>query len=133
MNREWREAAETDELGRDVEIAQALSYMDPANDDPNYWLRFRGWVLNGAARELARRRMAARLTVGDVVQSWARAVVPTALLAAAVAGFLMWRGLAPVPMSLEEMLVSEIEGETIPVMASPARTREAILFAVEAF
>jgi len=133
MNREWTETGELDELGRDVELAQALSRLDPASDDPNYWLRFRSWVMTGASRELARRRMVARVTVGDVVQSWARALVPTALLAAAAAGFLMWRGLAPVPLSLEEVLVSEVEGETIPVMASPARTREAVLFAVEAF
>ncbi len=133
MNREWPELGTTDEIGRDIEIAQALWLIDPTHRDPNYWMRFRSWVMSGAARELARRRMVARLTVGDVVQSWARALVPTALLAAALAGLLLWRGVAPVPMSVEELLVSEIEGETIPVMASPARTREAVIFAVEAF
>ncbi len=133
MNREWLESGDTDELGRDIEIAQALSLMDPASWDPNYWMRFRTWVMSGAARELARRRRAARLTVGDVVQSWARALVPTALLAAALAGLLLWRGFAPIPMSVEELLVSEIEGETIPVMASRARTRDAVIFAAEAF
>jgi hypothetical protein len=133
MNREWMDDVETDDLGRDVQLAQALALIDPSSRDPNYWLRFRSWVLSGAARELARRRMMARMTVGDVVQSWARALVPTALLAAAVAGLLVWRGFAPVPMSVEELLVSEVEGETIPVMASPARVREAVTFAVEAF
>jgi hypothetical protein len=96
-------------------------------------MRFRAWVMNGAARELARRRMMARMTVGDVVQSWSRALIPTALLAAVLAGIVLWRSGAPLPISVEELLVSEIEGETIPVMASPARVREAATFAVEAF
>jgi hypothetical protein len=120
-------------LGRDVEIARALSRIDPANDDPNYWLRFRSWVMTNAARELARRRMVGRVTVGDVVHSWARALVPTALLAAVVAGIVLWRSEAPLVVSVEELLVSEVEGETIPVMASPARILEAAMFAVEAF
>ncbi len=133
MNREWRETGETDELGRDMRIAQALQLIDPSSRDPNYWMRFRSWVMTGAAMELARRRVVARLTVGDVVNSWARALVPTALLAAVLAGVLLWRSGMPVPMSVEELLVSEIEGETIPVLASPARAREAVIFAVEAF
>lgn len=133
MNREWKDNAETDDLGRDVQLAQALALIDPASRDPNYWLRFRSWVLQGAARELARRRMMARMTVGDVVNSWARALVPTALLAAVLAGVVLWRSGAPLVVSIEELLVSEIEGETIPVMASPARSREVVTFAVEAF
>jgi hypothetical protein len=133
MNREWPDTGMRDELGRDVEISQALSAIDPASQDPNYWPRFRTWVMTGAGRELARRRMVARMTVGDVVHSWARTLVPTALLAAVLAGLLLWRSGSPVFMSVEELLVSEIEGETIPVMASPARAREAAIFAVEAF
>lgn len=133
MNREWHDTAEMDDLGRDVELARALAVMDPVSRDPNYWLRFRTWVLDGATRELARRRMMARLTVGDVVGSWARTLVPTALLAAVLAGIVLWRAGAPLPVSVEELLVSEIRGETIPVMASPARAAEAVTFAAEAF
>ena len=72
-----------DGLGIDRELAQALRSLDPATQDPNYWFRFRGWVMTRAAPELARRRVMARLTMGDVMSSWARAVVPTAVLAAA--------------------------------------------------
>ncbi|MGE0157862.1 MAG: hypothetical protein AB7T31_00545 [Gemmatimonadales bacterium] len=133
MNREWNDSVETDDLGRDSELAEALSHFDPASDDPNYWLRFRSWVLQGAGRELARRRMTAQMTVGDVVQSWARALVPTALLAAALAGIVLWRFGSLPPMTVEELLVSEIQGETIPVLASPARSFEAVTFASEAF
>ena len=107
--------------------------IDPASRDPNYWLRFRAWVLTGASRELARRRMMAQLTVGDVVGSWARTLVPTALLAAVLAGVVLWRAGVPLPVSVEELLVSEIRGETIPVMASPERAALAVTFAAEAF
>jgi hypothetical protein len=133
MNRKWRDVGATDELGQDAELSQALSLLDPATSDPKYWLRFRTWVMSGAVRELARRRMLARLTVGDVVHSWARTLVPTALLAAVLAGIVLWRSGAPVVVSLEELLVSEVQGEFIPVLASPDRSREAVTFAVEAF
>lgn len=133
MNREWNDLVDTDALGRDRELAEALFQIDPASGDPKYWLRFRTWVMNGATLELARRRMMAQMTVGDVVHSWARTLVPTALLAAAVAGIMLWRVGSEPPMTVEELLVSEIQGETIPVMASPARSFEAVTFASEAF
>jgi hypothetical protein len=133
MNREWNDSVETDALGRDRDLAEALFHLDPASQDPKYWLRFRTWVVNGASLELARRRMIAQMTVGDVVHSWARALVPTALLAAALAGILLWRVGSVQPMTVEELLVSEIQGETIPMMASPARSFEAVTFASEAF
>jgi hypothetical protein len=67
------------------------------------------------------------------VQSWARALVPTALLAAVLAGIMLWKIGSVPPITVEELLVSEIQGETIPVMASPARSFEAVTFASEAF
>jgi len=133
MNRDWNDPVETDELGRDRELAEALYHIDPASQDPNYWLRFQVWVVNGAARELARRRIVAQMTWGDVVQSWARALVPTALLAAALAGIVLWRVGSIPPITVEELLVSEIEGETIPVLASPTRAFESVIFASESF
>jgi hypothetical protein len=133
MNRDWNDSVETDELGRDRDLAEALFHIDPASQDPKYWLRFRTWVMNGATLELARRRMIAQMTVGDVVHSWARALVPTALLAAVLASILLWRVGSVPPMTVEELLISEIQGETIPMMASPARSFEAVTFASEAF
>jgi hypothetical protein len=118
------------QLGQDPEIAAALSVLDPASHDPNYWLRFRSWVMSGAARELARRRLMERLTIGDVLEQWARALVPTAALVAALAGMLLLRGDAASdlpPIGVEELLVSEIEGSTI-----PARIAN-VSFALEAF
>ena len=132
MNRNWDDVPEGQDIARDVELGEVLFLIDPASRDQNYWLRFRNVVVSGAARELARRRMVARLTVGDVVTSWARALVPTALLAAVLAGIMLWRN-APMPISVEELLVSEIQGETIPMMLSPTREAEAVMFATEAF
>ena len=66
-------------------------------------------------------------------KSWARALVPTALLAAVLAGIVLWRYGSMPPITVEELLVSEIQGETIPVMASPARTSQAVIFATERF
>jgi len=126
-----------DEVERDRELEEALSVLDPARGDPNYWLRFRSWVMGAASRELTRRRfVATRLTVGDVVTSWARTLVPTAVLTAVLAGILLVRSgafSAPQPMGLEELLVSEVEGETIPVMIAPDLGAGAVSFASEDF
>lgn len=125
----------SDELGRDMELAEALSVLDPARGDPNYWLRFRSWVMGAAARELYRRRLMAQLTVGDVMQSWARAVLPTAVATALVAGLLLIRSSAldaPIPIGVEELLVSHIQGETIPMMLE-ADESGAVAFASEIF
>jgi len=123
------------ELGQDEELAQALGLLDPAQQDPNYWFRFRSWVLSNAAPELARRRLMHELTVADVMSSWARAVVSTAALAAALAGLLLVRGAdAPAlqPIDVEELLVSEVEGETIPILLAP-EANGAVAFASEIF
>jgi hypothetical protein len=135
---DWLRSARgsSDELGRDMVLAEAFDGLDPATGDPNYWLRFRGWVMTGAAGELARRRLMAQLTVGDVLTSWARTVVPTAVLAAALAGLLMLRSTEPNGpdfIGLEELLVSEIPGETVPVLLTPEGTEGVVAFAAEIF
>jgi len=88
-----------------------------------------------AQRELSRRRLMAQMTVGDVVQSWARTLLPTALVAALFAGLLLIRESslnAPLPMGVEELLVSEIQGETIPMMLE-AEEAQTVAFASEIF
>ncbi len=124
-----------DGLVLDKKLADALRLVDPASQDPNYWFRFRSWVVSNAAAELLRRRLMHELTVADVMSSWARAVVPTAALAAALAGLLLIRGPGlPTPQSVgvEELLVSEVEGEPIPTALAPA-TSGAVAFASETF
>ena len=124
-----------DGLGQDEELAQALGLLDPAQQDPYYWFRFRSWVLGNASAELARRRLMHELTVADVMCSCARAVVSTAALAAALAGLLLVRGAdAPPlqPVGVQELLVSEVEGETIPTLLAPV-TNGTVAFASEIF
>ena len=131
-----RDSGPTDELGRDMLLSEALEVLDPAHGDPNYWFRFRGWVMGRAARELARRRLIADLTVGDVLTSWARAVVPTAVLAAIMAGMMLMRaGAVPTqrPIGVEELLVSEIPNETVPVFLLQDEAAGIVAFASEIF
>lgn len=130
MIRRIHDYDELEESGRDAEFSWALSSLDPASRDPNYWLRFRWWVVSAAAAELARRRRQARLTVGDVLESWARALVPTAALVAALAGMLLMRSQTPVewpPISVEDLMLSEVEGNAIPIDVA------ALTFAAEIF
>jgi len=136
MIKGFRRVSDSDGPGRDMALAEALGTLDPASRDPNYWFRFRGWVMTGASRELARRRLMAELTVGDVLTSWARAVVPAAVLAAALAGvFLMRGGVAPEehPIGVEELLVLDIPSETVPVLLSPDAATGVVAFASEIF
>jgi hypothetical protein len=127
----------TDELGRDMELASALRFVDPATDDAHYWLRFRAWVMKRAAGELARRRLMAELTMGDVVASWARAVVPTAVAAAVVAGLVLLRGVGvagtPMPVGVEELLVVGLEGDAIPSALAADEATASVAFAAERF
>jgi len=129
-------AGRTDEMGRDMELAGVLERLDPEHADPNYWMRFRVWVVREAAGELARRRLVAHLTVGDVMSSWARAVLPTAALAAALAGIILIRGPADdvqQMVSVEELLVSDLGGETIPATLGSDASDPAVTFASEIF
>lgn len=66
-----------------------LEALDPGSRDPGFWIRFHSRVMERARTELSRRRMAAELSVVDVVFAWRRALVPMALLAAAMAGILL--------------------------------------------
>ncbi|MGD8320758.1 MAG: hypothetical protein PVJ02_09895 [Gemmatimonadota bacterium] len=116
-----RKRDDADELGRDAELASLLELVDPAARDPHYWLRFQNKVLKSASGELARRRLMADLTVGEVLSSWARAVVPTAILAAVVAAMVLLHGqpvTAPMPTSVEDLLVAGLGDQTIPAALS---------------
>ncbi|HKJ01203.1 MAG TPA: hypothetical protein VJ997_02075 [Longimicrobiales bacterium] len=124
--------------GQDPELASHLRLLDPASDDPNYWLRFQSWVLRNAAPELARRRIMADLTVGDVLTAWSRTLVPAAVLAAALAGLLLMRDAAtahpaPVAVGVEELLIDGIEDETIPVALDNDESATAVAFAGDRF
>jgi hypothetical protein len=138
MSERWTEWSPglSGDVGRDMELARVLEVVDPASRDPNYWFVFRDWVLRNASPELARRRILADVTVGDVMTSWARTVVPTALLAAALAGIIMIKGQsarALPPVRLEEILVADLEGPTIPVDLALTEPGSAVAFAEGSF
>lgn len=135
MNRRYEDMLD-DNVGRDMELAEALASLDPAAHDSNYWLRFRSWVMRSAAPELAHRRLMAQLTIGDVVQSWARTLVPTAVLTAVVAGLMLVHGgtlAASRPISVEEMLMRGIDRETLPTGATVDPSPDVVTFASESF
>jgi hypothetical protein len=63
----------------------------------------------------------ADLTVGDVLSAWARAIVPTAILAAAVAAMILVRTASTnvaERATVEDLLVAGIEDQTIPATLS---------------
>ena len=126
----------TEPLDVDMQIHGALRAFDPGQDDPGYWTRFGNVVLAGAAQELARRKRLASMTISDVLVGWARTLVPTALVAAAVAGLVLMKGgtqPGPIPLGIEELLVSELEGLTIPQISSPDAPGNPLTLTAEMF
>jgi hypothetical protein len=95
-----------------------MEALDPGASDPRFWARFHGRVMEQAQPELGRRREYLRLTIPEVVFSWRRTLVPTALMAAALAGILLLgqgEAMAPLsPIALEEALTEDLLVEPIP-------------------
>ena len=126
----------SDDSGPDRDLAQAFTQLDPEYQDPTYWYHFRQWILENAAGELARRRLIHDVTVGAVMMSWARTIVPAALVTAIVAGLLLSRNQSVVPaepLGIEELLTSGVEGQTIPALLAPSEMSDAVVFASEVF
>jgi len=114
-----------------------LADLDPGAADPGYWERFRSGIMSMAVAELARRQ-AARVTVGDVLESWARTLVPLAAAAAMAALVMIWRGPsndAPLTMEIEEALTWDLENEVLPTLLGSEGPGEAsaFIFASETF
>ena len=97
-----------------TEEAPDLAVLDPGLDDPGYWPRFLSVVMERTAGELSRRRLAAEVGVGDLLQSWSLTVIRAALIAAAVAGMLLLRDGPAVTLGVEEALTMELEDRTLP-------------------
>lgn len=125
-----------DDTAPDPRLAEALRALDPASRDPGYWPRFHRSVMAAAGDELARRRMLADVTIGDLMTSWSRTLVPASVLAAAVAAFVILQSgaagtPASGPLALDEMLSDEFEGEVFrPVSDDPVVD---VTFAAEGF
>jgi hypothetical protein len=72
------------------------------------------------------------LTIGDVMTSWARALVPTAVLAAAVASVVLLRADAlgeDRPIGVDELLVRDLPGEAVPILLAPDEPGGVLVFA----
>lgn len=125
--------------GSDPVLTRTLGALDPERRDPGYWFRFHDRVMRAAGRELARRRMLADMTVADLLVSWGRTLVPTAVLAAAAAAFVLFRNVPPSPASqpvgVEEQLAEGLEGVPIPVVLASEDQPDAggVIFASEAY
>ena len=112
----------TDEIGRDVVLEEHLAKLDPGSTEPGYWLRFHRDVMARAAGALAQRRLVARVTVADIVTSWSRMIVPTAALAAAMAGVMLLRSSPEEPAATASAAFAiPIEAEPAPVLLSPSQ------------
>ena len=100
-------------------IHEMLTKLDPEQVDPGYWLRFHRWVLNSASAELARRQRRKDSSVSDVMFSWWRTLVPTAVVVAILAGFFLLReSTLPRPpvahVSVDELILDGIEVPEMP-------------------
>lgn len=92
---------------------EAIRNLDPAREDPGYWVGFRKQVLERAMGELARRRERVRMSVPVVLSAWSRSLIPVSLAAAIIAGIMVIseRRVSedPVPLALEELSRAETE------------------------
>lgn len=94
-----------------------LASLDPEVEEPGYWSRFEQDTLRRASHELARRSSLAQVTMGQVMMSWSRMVVPSALAAATMAAVLLAQGptsAAPAPAVLSAGFLFEISTDPVP-------------------
>jgi hypothetical protein len=98
----------------DIEPRLDLTLLDPGERDPDYWDRFQRAVVQKAMPALARRGKRVRLTVGGVLTSWSRLIVPGAVAAAAVAGIFF------LPQAADEDATPASVPLSAPVAAQPA-------------
>lgn len=116
----------------DFQDGVPLGSLDPGSRDPGFWLRFHGRVMSQAQAELSRRRISGDLSVADVVFAWRRALVPMALMAAALAGILTVGQAPQAPVqivALEEVLTEDLNLLPIPSVLSSEGAFDELLFA----
>lgn len=122
-----------------LEPKPPLELLDPGYEDPGYWRMFQWCVMEAARPHLARRRRA-HVTVGSVMVSWSRMILPATVAVAGVALLLLFGGssLSEVEniVGVEEVLGVPADGETpLPsfLHSDESVDRDAVLFAVEQF
>ena len=120
---------------KELEPKLKLDVLDPAGDDPGYWLRFRRTVAERTGPAMAERRHRSQVTLESVVFAWGRLVLPAAV-AAVFAAFLLTRGAPAEPSGLagvEEVLEGPTGAETLPSFLHSGEDfeRDLVLLAVE--
>jgi len=91
--------------------------LDPGYRDRGYWARFRASVMTRAANELARRRGMSEVSLLELVQSWARVLLPATAVATVVGAVLLAQSRQadiPAPADPEEVLTEGLEDRTLP-------------------
>lgn len=123
------------ELDLDPQVELWLAELDPGRSDPTYWVRFHRDAVVGARGVLARRRRVGDLTLTGTMSAWSRAVLPAALLAAALAGLLLARpaapGASPAPAMVEDLLATGL-GPSIPTVLQSEESSN-VIFAEAAY
>jgi hypothetical protein len=124
----------------DIEPKLPLELLDPGCDDPQYWERSHARIMRAAQPHLAQRAAARSETMGEILLSWSRLVVPVTMAAAAVAGLILLQPLedeSPASVAgLVEVLHQPDSGEPpLPYFLHEADVvdRDMILFAMEEF
>jgi hypothetical protein len=124
-----------------IEPKLPLDELDPGSRDPRYWDRFHRTVMSAAAPGLAQ-RAARGPSLEDVLLSWSRLLVPTAVAAAALAGLFLvsepGTGEPIVLAGVEEMLTTggvDDEVELLPdfLLDETVDDLDAAMFAATAF
>ena len=105
-----------------------LAILDPGLGDPGYWSRFRSLVMARSDRELSRRRLTVEVEAPDFLQSWPRAVIRAAALAAAIAGILFLRGRSLPEWDIEQALTGDLEDRTLPQLMDQSQADDPFLF-----
>ena len=123
----------------EMEPGVRLEILDPGYRDPGYWQRFQIQVIKAVRPHLAYRRRT-QVTMGDVMVSWSRLILPATVAAAAIAGAVLVRQTqAPEAQDVagvEEVLRLPADGEEpLPsfLHSDEVVSRDVILFAVEQF
>ena len=120
-----------------------LEILDPGHGDPSYWRGFQDRVMSRVRPNLARRRgtpgvRGEEITLGSVMLSWSRLILPTTAVAVAVVFLLFepsvsrFRG----GFRSRRSSCSSLEGEEpFPTFlySDEAVDRDVVLFAVEGF
>ena len=121
-----------------IEPKVPLDELDPGLDDPGYWMRTHARIMQAVQPRL--QFMARQETMGDVLLSWGRLVVPFAGAAAAVAALAVFRPVAVDDLTavagLEEWLQQPTGAEEpLPAFLHGEGTvdRDMVLFAMEQF